>query len=102
VCEVQFFLELTSVTGQPCEMFAVVKRYNTVVRRDQPELGDVLLEARLQDFQSGICVVPLAEVSMALHACLVSRGGAQWLMFTPATSRSSQQVFKVPRLTGTG
>lgn len=116
-CEVRQFIELqhrpaagnstssatanTSAAGQQglgtgSVLLAVVQRWNTVVRTDQPELAKAMLEARLQDMAPELHVIALSEIVCALNACEVTREGQAWLMFTPHSSRSLGHTVPLP------
>jgi hypothetical protein len=116
-CEVHQFIELqhrpaagnstspatanTSAAGQQgagtgSVLLAVVQRWNTVVRTDQPELANEMLEARLQDMAPELNVIALSEIVCALNACQVIREGQAWLMFTPHSSRSLGHTVPLP------
>jgi hypothetical protein len=82
--------------GTYSELFAVVRRYNTVVRTDQPELAEALLEAKVRDYAPDLYVIALAEIVSALNACLVIREDEEWLMFTPHVSMSLGHTCDLP------
>lgn len=92
-CEVLLFLELqlkqhaASVGGSPnssatvtaaiaaaggqhdnmqAVLLAVLRRFNTVVRTDQPELADMMLEAMVDDFDPQPYVVAVSDIVCAL------------------------------------
>jgi hypothetical protein len=78
------------------ELSVMVRQYNTVARTDQPELADVLLEAKVDDFHPQPFLVDLTDIICALNACEVSREGVRWLQFPPHHSMSTGYVCDLP------
>ena len=117
-CEVEQFIELEHSTpaansrsaaagntsaaglqqgaGAYSELFAIVRRFNTVVRTDQPELAEVMLEAKWDDYAPDLFVIPLSDIVCALNACLVARETEKWLMFVPHQSMSLGHTCRLP------
>lgn len=77
--------------------FAVLQRFDTVVREDHAQLAQRLLEAELDSVQecSELDAVPLDRLH-PLNACLVRRDGVSWLQFVRQLGRSKQHVFGMP------
>lgn len=108
VCEVVIFVEMRpawatapapSSSSVPTK-FAVVQRYNTVVKEDQPELAQRQLMAKAGDFMEGFYAVLLERLRYSLSACIVRFGQVGWYLFSPVTTKSSQGVFGLPDITG--
>lgn len=102
-CEVLRFLQLQPPAGQsqgmgPAKavMLALARRYNTVVRTDQPQLAEVMLEAKVDDFHPNPFVIELEDVVCALNACEVLREGVPWLQFPPQLSMSVGTMCELP------
>lgn len=77
-------------------LLAVLRRFNTVVRTDQPELADMMLEAKVDDFDPQPYVVAVSDIVCALHVCEVNREGVHWLQFPPHQSMSTGYVCELP------
>jgi hypothetical protein len=102
-CEVLRFLELQPPAGQAQDggptaavMLALVLRYNTVVRTDQPQLAEFMLEAKVDDLEEQPFVIWLEDIKCALNACEVVRDGVHWLQFPPHFSMSVGTMCKLP------
>jgi hypothetical protein len=99
-CEVQCFVELTQDGSQGAvRQYAIVRRLNTQVRRDQPWLAEELLECIEGDFEAGgtLFAVPLSGIDCCLHTCSVRRGQKLWWMFVPVEGRSKKPVLQLSR-----
>jgi hypothetical protein len=73
--------------------------------RNEPDLGDLVLEARVGDFERGgsLYAVPLHLIHCPLHACTHVRdradgSGVQWLVFVPVEMRSKRVGFQEPQV----
>lgn len=96
VCEVVCFAELWQCNqdgSMRSARFAIVKRFKTHVRTDQPELAKEQFEAVASELADDWSAVPLECVTEALNCCFVQRGDVLWAMFVPVMSRSNQQLF---------
>jgi hypothetical protein len=92
--------------GSHAEQFAIVRRFNTVVRRDQPELARELMEAKVGDYEllgsepqlqkPKLYIVALSDIVCALNACEVQREGVNWLQFPPHQSMSVGHLCELP------
>lgn len=78
-------------------MFAAVKCYNTKTPRDEPDLAELLLEARADEFlqQGRLWAVPLDLIHCPLHTNERTTGGVRWLMMVPVSNRSKRAGFRV-------
>lgn len=85
--------------------FALLRVFKTKVPRNEPDLGDQVLEARVGDFERGgsLYAVPLHLIHCPLHACTHVReradgSGVEWLVFVPVEMRSKRVGFKEPQV----
>jgi len=83
--------------------FALLRVFKTKQPRAEPDLGDMVLEARTGDFERGgaLYAVPLHLIHCPLHACTHVREGrdghgVEWLVFVPVEMRSKRIGFQVP------
>jgi hypothetical protein len=86
--------------------FALLRVFRTKVPRNESDLGDLVLEARVGDFERGgsLYAVPLHLIHCPLHACTHVRdresdgSGVEWLVFVPVEMRSKRVGFQAPQV----
>lgn len=83
--------------GDRIAPFAMVKCYNTKTPRVEPDLAELLLEARAGDFlqQGRLWALPLHLIHCPLHTNEWVADGVKWMMMVPVNNQSKRAGFVI-------